>query len=155
MTSSRRLLCLSAVLLLAIAGCSLTDDAVAIPVPTLSAEAAEVCRALHQELPGSVDGQDSRPADPGSDFTAAWGDPAIVLRCGVPRPEKMGDPQAQGVDADGVNWLHEPQENGSQRFTSTYREAYVEITFPAKYAHDITPLAAFAGPVKKTVPSSL
>ncbi|GAA1516330.1 hypothetical protein GCM10009730_22590 [Streptomyces albidochromogenes] len=160
--SSRRLLsyppvpALScAALLLAVAGCSLTDDAVAVPVPTPSAEEAEVCRALHGELPETVDGQQRRTAEPESDLTAVWGDPAIVLRCGVPRPEKMSDAASEGVEADGVNWMLERQEDGGPRFTTTYREVYVEVSLPAKYAHDVTPLAAFAGPVKKTVPDSL
>ncbi|MGW0560834.1 DUF3515 domain-containing protein [Streptomyces sp. NPDC003016] len=156
MTTSRRLLSLSsAALLLAASGCSFTDGAVAVPVPAPSSQEAEVCRALHRELPETVDGQKRRTADPESDLTAVWGDPAIVLRCGVPRPEKMSDPQAKGVEADGVNWMLERQEDGGPRFTTTYREAYVEVTLPAKYAHDVTPLAAFAGPVEKTVPDSL
>ncbi|MGW7051013.1 DUF3515 domain-containing protein [Streptomyces sp. NPDC054887] len=144
-----------AALLLAVAGCSLTDDAVAVAVPAPSSEEAGVCRALHRELPETVDGLERRTADPESDLTAVWGDPAIVLRCGVPRPEKMSDAASQGVEADGVNWLLERQEDGSPRFTTTYRDAYVEVTLPAKYAHDVTPLAAFAAPVKKTVPDSL
>lgn len=156
MSGLSRLSALScAALLLAVAGCSLNDDAVAIPAPTPSSEEAEVCRALHRELPQTVDGRQRRTADPESDLTAVWGDPAIVLRCGVPRPEKMSDPAAQAVEADGVNWMLERQEDGSPRFTTTYREAYVEVTLPAKYAHDVTPLAAFAGPVKQAVPKSL
>ncbi|MGX1886175.1 DUF3515 domain-containing protein [Streptomyces sp. NPDC055287] len=164
-SSSRRLVSHSSVsalsslscaaLLLAAVGCSLTDDAVAVPVPTPAPEEAGVCRSLHRELPDAVDGQKRRTADPESDLTAVWGDPAIVLRCGVPRPEKMNDPAAQGVEADGVNWMLERQQDGRPRFTTTYREAYVELTLPAKYAHDVTPLAAFAEPVKKSVPKSL
>jgi hypothetical protein len=164
-STSRRLLSRSSVpglsalscaaLLLAAAGCSFTDGAVAIPVPTPAPEGAELCRALHRELPESVEGQKRRTADPESDLTAVWGDPAIVLRCGVPRPEKMNDPAAQAVEADGVNWMLERQKDGSPRFTTTYREVYVEVTLPAKYAHDVTPLAAFAEPVRKTVPDSV
>ncbi|WP_274562966.1 DUF3515 domain-containing protein [Streptomyces spiramyceticus] len=142
-------------MLLAAAGCSFTDDAVAVPAPAPSVEEAGMCRALHRELPESVAGHERRTAEPESDLTAVWGDPAIVLRCGVPRPEKMSDPRAKAVEADGVNWMLEPQGDARQRFTTTYRDAYVEVTLPAKYAHDVTPLAAFAGAVKKTVPKSL
>ncbi|MGR8008033.1 DUF3515 domain-containing protein [Streptomyces hypolithicus] len=156
MTSSRRLLSLSsAALLLAASGCSLTDDAVAVQVPTPSSREGEVCRALHGELPESVEGRQRRSADPESDLSAVWGDPAIVLRCGVPRPGKMDDPQAKAVEADGVNWMFEPQRDGRPRFTTTYREAYVEVTLPVEYAHDSTPLAVFAKPVRKAVPDSL
>lgn len=83
------------------------------------------------------------------------GDGAIVLRCGVPRPAKMDDSQSKAVDADGVNWLLEQRDDAGPRFTTTYRKAYVEVTLGSEYAHDITPLSAFAAPVKKTVPDSL
>jgi hypothetical protein len=66
----------------------------------------------------------------------------------------MSDPQGQGVDVDGVNWLLEERDAGP-RFTTTYRETYVEVTLGTEYMHDIGPLTDLAGPVKKTVPASL
>ncbi|WP_228989949.1 DUF3515 domain-containing protein [Streptomyces sp. DH8] len=142
----------AAVLVLAAAGCSLSDAQPPVPVPTPSAEAAAYCEALHEELPGTVLDQERSDPSPDSALTAGWGDGAIVLRCGVPRPAKMDDPQAQGVEADGVRWMLEEPEGSGPRFTTTYRKAYVEVTLSSAYAHDITPLAAFAGPVSKTVP---
>lgn len=145
----------SAVLvLLAAAGCS-PDPAASVTVPTPSSEAAAYCRALHKELPRSVAGLEREDPAPRSELTAGWGDGAIVLRCGVPRPEKMGDPQAKAAEADGVNWLLEQREGAGPRFTTTLRKAYVEVTLSEAYAHDATPLAAFAAAVKKTVPPSL
>ncbi len=58
----------------------------------------------------------------------------------------MDDPQAQGVEADGVQWMLEESEGSGPRFTTTYRKAYVEVTLSSAYAHDITPLAAFSLP---------
>ncbi|MFG3532139.1 DUF3515 domain-containing protein [Streptomyces sp. NPDC047917] len=158
MTSSRRLwhpvfLGTSvAALLLAATGCSSTDAAVSITVPTPSPEAAAYCRALHKELPKSVAGLDRGDAEPRSELTAEWGDGEIVLRCGVPRPAKMDDPMAKGTEANGVNWLLEQSEGAGPRFTTTYRKAYVEVTLSAAYAHDASPLAAFAPAVSKAVP---
>ncbi|MEW2633240.1 DUF3515 domain-containing protein [Streptomyces sp. NPDC048389] len=156
MTSFRRRpLFLSAVaVLVAAAGCSSTDASAPIAVPSPPAEEAALCRALDGELPDSVDGHDRDDPEPSSELTAGWGDAAIVLRCGVPRPTGMSDPQGQGVDVDGVNWLLEEREAGP-RFTTTYRETYVEVTLGASYMHDIGPLTDLAGPVKKTVPASL
>ncbi|MFF3456575.1 DUF3515 domain-containing protein [Streptomyces sp. NPDC002730] len=157
MTSYRRRpFCLSAaaVVLLAAAGCSSTDAAASITVPSPPPEEASLCRALHKELPDSVAGQDRNDPEPASELTAGWGDAAIVLRCGVPRPEKMSDPQSKGVEVNGVNWLLEQREAGP-RFTTTYRKTYVEVTLGKQYAHDIGPLTDLAGPVKKTVPASL
>ncbi|MFI8520570.1 DUF3515 domain-containing protein [Streptomyces sp. NPDC085481] len=143
------------VLLVAVAGCSSPDAKASVPVPRPQAAEAAVCRALAKELPDTVAGLERTGTEPDSELTAAWGDAAIVLRCGVPRPEKMNDPQAQGVDADGVNWLFEPREGDGPRFTTTYRKAYVEVTLDERYAHDVAPLVGLAAPVKKAVPSSL
>ncbi|MFF2600932.1 DUF3515 domain-containing protein [Streptomyces californicus] len=142
----------ASVLVLAAAGCSLSDAQPPVPVPTPSSEAAAYCASLHEELPETVLDQERSDPSPDSELTAGWGDGAIVLRCGVPRPAKMDDPQAQGVEADGVQWMLEESEGSGPRFTTTYRKAYVEVTLSSAYAHDITPLAAFAGPVEKTVP---
>lgn len=145
----------AAVLLLAAAGCSSTDTHASITVPTPTSEAAAYCRALHKELPKTVAGQKRSDPEPKSELTAGWGDGAIVLRCGVDRPAKMDDPMAKGAEADGVNWLLEQPEDAGPRFTTTYRKAYVEVSLSTAYAHDMSPLAAFAAAVKKTVPSSI
>ncbi|MFF1839225.1 DUF3515 domain-containing protein [Streptomyces sp. NPDC058231] len=145
----------AAVLVLAAAGCSASDTVASITVPTPTPEVAAYCRALHKELPQTVAGKHRDDSGPKSELTADWGDGAIVLRCGVDRPAKMDDPMAKGSQANGVNWLLEQRENAGPRFTTTYRKAYVEVTLSAAYAHDATPLAAFAAAVKKTVPSSV
>ncbi|MGN9795162.1 DUF3515 domain-containing protein [Streptomyces sp. OZ13] len=156
MTSfGRRSLILStAAVLVAAAGCSSTDASASITVPSPPAEEAALCRALDGELPDSVDGHDRDDPEPSSELTAGWGDAAIVLRCGVARPVGMSDPQGQGVEVDGVNWLLEERDDGP-RFTTTYRETYVEVTLGSRYMHDIGPLTELAGPVKKTVPATL
>ncbi|MFJ8747871.1 DUF3515 domain-containing protein [Streptomyces sp. NPDC102441] len=142
----------AALFVLTAAGCS-SGPSVAVPTP--SSEAAGYCEKLHKELPETVAGLERSDPSPDSDLTAGWGDGAIVLRCGVTRPARMDDSQSKGVDADGVNWLLEQPDDAGPRFTTTYRKAYVEVTLGTEYAHDITPLSAFAVPVKKTVPDSL
>ncbi|MFF8407929.1 DUF3515 domain-containing protein [Streptomyces omiyaensis] len=157
MTSSHRPLGLpvsAAVLLLAVTGCSAAQASV--PVPTPPAAEAALCRALAKELPDAVAGQERSDPSPDSELTAGWGDGAIVLRCGVPRPEKMSDPQAQAVSAEGVRWMVEPSgAAGGPRFTSVYRETYVEVALDERYAHDIGPLVDLAAPVARAVPCAL
>ncbi|WP_128977472.1 DUF3515 domain-containing protein [Streptomyces roseicoloratus] len=158
MTSSHRpfgLAASAAALLLAATGCSASDAETSVPVPGPPAAEAALCRALAKELPGTVAGQERAGTEPESELTAAWGDAAIVLRCGVPRPEKMNDPQAQGVDVDGVGWLVEQRAGAGPRFTTTYRRTYVEVSLDARYAHDMGPLVDLAAAVKKAVPPSL
>ncbi|MGK5547954.1 DUF3515 domain-containing protein [Streptomyces sp. URMC 127] len=149
------------VVLCAAAGCSPAGGTEGPSVPTPSARAAGLCRALHKELPKTVDGKRRRTADPVSDFTAVWGDPAIALRCGVERPEiiKPGsehyNPAADSVEIDGVDWLPERQPDGSVRCTTTLREAFVEVTLPKQVvggAGDLGALTDLAGAVAKTIP---
>ncbi|MFD0022566.1 DUF3515 domain-containing protein [Streptomyces sp. NPDC058382] len=145
----------AALLLMAAAGCSSGDASASVAVPTPSPEAAAYCRALHAKLPSSVAGQRRSDPGPGSELTAGWGDGAIVLRCGVPRPAKMDDAQSKAIDASGVKWMLEQREDDGPRFTTTFRKAYVEVTLSEAYAHDASPLAAFAPAVRKTIPNSL
>ncbi|MFC8271515.1 DUF3515 domain-containing protein [Streptomyces sp. NPDC057271] len=145
----------AALLLLTAAGCSSTDAKASIPVPSPPAGEATLCQALAKELPDTVAGLERNDPEPGSELTAGWGDAAIVLRCGVPRPEKMSDPQTQGVSVDGVRWMLEQREGDGPRFTSVYRETYIEVSLDERYAHDIGPLVDLAAPVQKTVPCAL
>jgi hypothetical protein len=141
-------------LLLAAADCSSGDGTVSVSVPGPPADQVSLCKALDRKLPKTVAGHTRKDPSPASELTAAWGDAAIVLRCGVPRPDRMDDPRAQAVEANGVNWLVEQQDGGT-RCTTTYRRAYVEVTMKPEYAHDVTPLSGFASAVKKTDPSVL
>ncbi|MFV2120236.1 DUF3515 domain-containing protein [Streptomyces sp. Act-28] len=140
------------VLLATAAGCAMTDPKAPVPVPSPAAAEVAYCRALHQELPDTVAGLRRSATEPRSELTAAWGDGAIVLRCGVPRPAGMSDPQADAIEANGVDWLVEQREGTGPRFTTTYRKAYVELSLDERFAHDTGPLVAFAGPVGGTVP---
>ncbi|ASQ97177.1 DUF3515 domain-containing protein [Streptomyces sp. 11-1-2] len=152
---TRRLVPL-ALALVPITGCSFigdSDDSVALAVPSPSAQAAAVCRALHKELPSTVDGLKRGTAEPASDYTAVWGDPAVQLRCGVPRPTAMSS-TTESAEVNGVAWLPEKQKDG-YRFTTVLRRAYVEVTVPRKYAPEINALLDFAKAVKKTVPKGV
>ncbi|MGK5627050.1 DUF3515 domain-containing protein [Streptomyces sp. URMC 123] len=150
--------------LLALAGCSGDGGgggAGDLAAPTPSGREAELCRALRGELPGTVNGLARSSAGPASDFTAAWGEPPVVLRCGVPRPAVLTPGTAQynpttddGVEVNGVGWLLERRSDGSFRFTTVGRKAFVEVTLP-KGTTEIGALTDFAEPIKRTVPTEL
>ncbi|GAV40825.1 DUF3515 domain-containing protein [Streptomyces acidiscabies] len=151
-----RLSGLSALALLCAAGCSSADDSAPAPVPGPSAKAAEICRKLDAALPSEVDGLQRRDPEPASPLTAGWGDPAIILRCGVVKPPKMDDDGADAGEADGVGWLVEKQDNGTVRFTSALRVVYVEVTLPkSRAAEGMSPLIDLAPAMKKTVPEGI
>lgn len=139
-----------AALLLAAAGCSSTDAPGPVAVPAPPTEEKALCLALHEALPESVAGESRRDPEPRSALTAGWGDAAIVLRCGVPRPAGLQSEKADGVEVNGVAWYSEELEDGA-RFTTTYRRTYVEVTLSGRFT-DMGPLTDLAGPVAKTVP---
>ena len=126
------------------------------------AKTAKLCRNLDEALPSKVDGQGRRDPEPASALTAGWGNPAIILRCGVERPPKMVDPKvAEGTDPDavaggvnGVDWLMEKTDGGGYRFTTAGRRAYVEVTVP-KGTDSSSVLIDLASAVKKAVPEGI
>ncbi|MFD0165992.1 DUF3515 domain-containing protein [Streptomyces decoyicus] len=140
--------------LFAAVSCSASED---VAVPSPKGEAARHCKALHKELPQTVDGLKRGTPEPVSDFTAIWGDPAVKLRCGVPKPDVLTygsehyNPKADAAEVNGVEWLFEKQEDG-YRFTTVLRKAFVEVTVPGKYAPEVDVLTDLGRAVQKTVP---
>ncbi|MFH9660453.1 DUF3515 domain-containing protein [Streptomyces sp. NPDC017248] len=157
---------LAPALLLAVAGCSAADHGDTVPVPTPDARTAPLCRDLAKVLPRKVDGRARRDPEPRSAYTAGWGSPAIILRCGIVRPPKMVDPKvARGEDPDAigggvgdVDWLMEKQDDGTWRFTTSGRRAYVQVTLDKELsgADDSTQVLQDLAPaVQKAIPEGL
>ncbi|MEU4091935.1 DUF3515 domain-containing protein [Streptomyces sp. NPDC026673] len=131
-----------------------------VAVPSPPTQAARLCGALHDALPKKVDGLSKRSLSPVSELTAGWGDPTVVLRCGVPRPEMLTpgsatyNPTADAVEVNGVSWLIEQTGDG-YRFTTTGRRAFVEVTVPDSYKPEVDPLTDLGHAVETTIPSEL
>ncbi|MFH7596691.1 DUF3515 domain-containing protein [Streptomyces racemochromogenes] len=138
---------------LALAGCSPgASTARVTPPPAPPADVAGLCAALHKELPETVSGLERTATEPASDLTAAWGGPAIVLRCGIPKPAKMADPKADGVEVNGVGWLVERPADGGLKFTTGSRLAYTEVWIDKEHATDASMLVDLSAAVARTVP---
>jgi uncharacterized protein DUF3515 len=127
---------------------------VAAPAPT--GEPRHECRRLLTDVPDTVDGQQRRDVSPADALAAAWGDPAIVLRCGVTRPQEL-KPTSECFRVDGVDWLavsngHEVAParpvTGTLVFTTIGRSAYVEVTVPHHYQPAADVLVDLARPVQ-------
>lgn len=151
-------------LLIGAAGCASSDDSPSAAVPSPGAKVTKLCRNLDKVLPRKVDGLDRNDPAPRSALTAGWGSPAIILRCGVDRPPKMidpkvadgDDPNAIGGGVNGVGWLMEKQGDGSYRFTTTLRQAYVEVTLPRERTADgSTVLVDLAPAIKRAIPGGI
>ncbi|CAA9363119.1 MAG: hypothetical protein AVDCRST_MAG16-3250 [uncultured Frankineae bacterium] len=114
----------------------------AVPAPTaaLSPEAARSCRALLDALPDELDpGVQRRPVEDDTGRTAAWGDPAIVLQCGVPPPDRPEEP----ASVNGVLWSVRDIGAG-YRWTTEQRPVGVAVEIPDAYpnpAELVNPLA--------------
>ncbi|MHA6763060.1 DUF3515 family protein [Streptacidiphilus sp. PAMC 29251] len=155
---------LSAAALLAalvLAACS-GSDSVKVAAPATTGAAARQCAALQAALPGTLQGQKIRGTTPKSTNTAAWGSPAITLRCGVGMAGVL-DPHSPAYDPDdtrhdaeevnGVCWASEKTDGGGFRFTTIRQHTYVEVNVPGAYAGQQSPLGSLAGPVLRTDPT--
>jgi hypothetical protein len=117
--------------LLAASGCG----GVEIRDTGVAGSARRTCESLVEALPARVDDQPSTGSH-GTPVGEAWGDPAIVLRCGVGRPADY-DPLAGCQTANGVDW-YVPLEGMNDQsvdvvMTTIGRSPSVEVTLPAQY----------------------
>ena len=120
--------------------------------PDPSPAAADPCAALIKALPQTLHGLGKRSTDPDSPYTAAWGDPAVTLRCGVARPPQL-TATSDTADVNGVAWLPIELTHG-YRFVTTGRVAYVQVDVPEAYAPEVNVLVDLAEPVSSTVPTT-
>lgn len=123
---------------------------VAPPTPHGDVEAA--CRALAAKLPKRVSDEDRRTVNPESEFTAAWGNPPITMRCGVTKPRAY-TPTAQLFQVDAVAWLPVPQDAANPTtFYAVERTAYVEVVVPKEQAPASDTLVDLGHVIAKTDP---
>jgi hypothetical protein len=113
-----------------LAGCGGKQSAVAVAVPSPVATGA--CAGLAAALPHTLDGRTRRTTAPVSTLVAAWGSPAVVLRCGVPAVHTVA---GDHIDVDGVSWLTPGPVNGTVVWTTTDRTTVIELTVPQS-VHD-------------------
>ncbi|WP_433326781.1 DUF3515 domain-containing protein [Spirillospora sp. CA-294931] len=136
-------------LLLALLAAGCGDGAVQVQAPEPDPVTAKLCEGLR--LPEKVHGLARRDTSPDSRLTAAWGSPAIALRCGVARPPALR-PTSQLVTINGVDWFGQPVDR-PVTFTAVARQAYVEVTVPAKYTPPGDVLIELGESLKSTIPA--
>ena len=126
----------AAVLLLA--GCSSAQ----VPAADPPASDQGACSTLIKALPLTIDGAENTGR---SDFAAAWGDPQIVLRCGVATPAAY-QPDSEMIVVNEVAWLPVEQDKG-YIFTAVGRTPQVEVFVPDTHSPEVNPLVDLAGPM--------
>jgi hypothetical protein len=123
------------------------------PPPSAAPATRAACAALAAALPTTIDGRPARAVDGSPERVVAWGDPPIVLRCGVVPVTVPPDTNRQ-FEINGVRWLAEAR-GSVVVFTTTDRRVPVEVTVPATTAgNPADVVAGLAGPVGTTIPVS-
>ncbi len=134
--------------LLLVAGCG--SGPVEVRVPQPQPRAARACARLHERLPETLEGQPRRETRPPSRLVTAWGDPPIVVRCGVREPAALRRSSLLTA-VNGVEWFAET-ERSPRRFTAVHRAARVQLLLPGEYGPPAGFLVDLAAPIKKSVP---
>jgi hypothetical protein len=132
-------------------GCS---DTVGVDAPDVSGSAARACASLLRALPERVADQPRRKVDPGRGYAAAWGDPAIELRCGVPRPDEL-TAVSPCQHTNGVDWFIPASQQSGQTsevtMTTVGRAVNIEVSIPSDDFPPATTMVDLAPAVKRTL----
>jgi len=136
-----------ALLVSLVAGCG------AVEVRPTGATGADrsACERLVDDLPHRVSEQPRRETS-GSSLGAAWGDPAIVLRCGVGTPGSY-EPFSPCQRVNGVDW-YVPEgliadQGADVVLTTIGRAPSIEVVVPAEYRPPDAVMVDLAGVIKE------
>jgi len=120
---------------------------VAVPPVTPAADAS--CPKLMSSLPFELTGAVSRQVRSDTPYAYAWGDPPIVLRCGVPSP--AGFVAGSGlIQINGVQWYVDTADPAATVWTTVDRPVGVEVRVPASL--DSASVTELTGVIAKTLP---
>ncbi|MGH3910784.1 MAG: DUF3515 domain-containing protein, partial [Pseudonocardiaceae bacterium] len=137
-----------------------------LPLATIAAPAADSADCVHllaalpQELDGDGDQSVHRrqvaalaPAAQAPAGAAAWGEPPVVLRCGLGRPAALMA-TSRLLDVSGVQFLPLPPlgnpGTGAGSWVAVDRPVYVVVTLPPEAGSG--PLQQIAGVISQTLP---
>lgn len=112
--------------LLLLAGCS---SSLAVDEYPMEPDTAVNCHGLYADVPPTVADQDAVIVK--DDVAAAWGDPPIILRCGVEKPDDLGPAARCDVVAD-IGWFTEKIADG-YLFTTIGRRFNISVEVPKDY----------------------
>lgn len=122
-----------ALLVGALSACSTTE----VTDPPQSGSAA--CRSVAAKWPETVGGHSRQPTSSSSVAVRAWGDPAIIARCGLP---PVGPTTDQCLQVSGIDWIVHQLTDGV-RFTTYGRSPAIEVLVPSDYSPEPLLLPAF------------
>jgi hypothetical protein len=139
--------------------------AVSVAAPPHGSAEAAACTKVLEQLPvqlGSLPGRVVHTY-PDSPYAVAWGDPPVVLRCGVDRPKDLRPGSSTEFFTNGPAagpYYDVSSANGANVWTTVDRAPYISIEVPAKYqGADVVPplsraIAQALPPVCSTDPNT-
>ena len=89
-----------------LAGCGPVE----LDTPDLDAADAATCAALVADLPATLAGEERAESEPPDAPGAAYGDPAIVVSCGAPKPEDFRE-TGDCILVNDVGWFVPPEQD--------------------------------------------
>ncbi|WP_233491695.1 DUF3515 domain-containing protein [Blastococcus sp. TBT05-19] len=127
------------------------EDLPVLPLdaPPMTPAAEASCPALMENLPFELAGEPSRKVQSDTLHVYAWGEPPVVLRCGVERPVgwTVG---ASAIQINGVQWYVDTADPETTVWTVVDRPVYVEVRLPADV--DSAPVTALTVPLAEALP---
>ena len=122
-----------------------------VPLPGPAPADAALCARVHAGLPAKVGQHASRGVKPRSEFTAAWGNPAVVLTCGVLPPAGLRGSGTAPLGINGVAWLESPGA-GTVDYTVVDRGVFIRVAIPREYAGQSSILLDLSDAVSAALP---
>ena len=125
----------------------------AVPAAPAPGAGGRYCTTLANALPDRLTSNQRRPLSDPTPGVAAWGDPAIILRCGLPDPQELTCSAAltQFTDADGgsVAWLR-LADSSAVTYVAVDRPVRIALTLPP--GTGIGPVQQLSEVIAKTLP---
>jgi hypothetical protein len=138
LTARRNAFARGAVLTVVAATLGACSSAVGVTLPAKAGDPA--CTAASAAWPADVSGRPVVATDPSAPAVRAWGDPAIVARCGVATPGPTTD---DCLTVDDVDWVATPLSDGT-RFVTYGRDPAIEVLVPKGPVPEGSLLPAFS-----------
>jgi hypothetical protein len=120
-----------------------------VDVPPVTPQADASCPALMKSLPLELSGEQSRRVKSDTPYAYAWGDPAIVLICGVDRPAGYVTGSAL-IQINGVSFYVDTSNPDATVWTAVDRPVYVQISLPSSV--DSAPVTALTPQIAQALP---
>ena len=120
-----------------------------VDVPPVTPEADASCPAVMSALPLDLQDEPSRQVQSDSPFAYAWGEPPVVLICGVDRPAGF-TVGVSAIQINGVQWYVDTGDPDTTVWTTVDRPVYVQVTLPASV--DSAPVTALSTPIAGALP---